>query len=296
MIKALTLGLVLMSCASFAQSKSHSSDFTAEWSFTKGIEGPGVNSHRDLFVVNYQKQGTIGLVKQDGTCSIFAELPAGSIGNGIRFDHEDNMYIADYTGHNILKIASGQNSATIFVHNDQMNQPNDIAIAPNGTIYASDPNWKDNSGQIWMITTDQKIVLIQPKMGTTNGIEVSPDGKFLYVNESIQRKVWRFKILSDGELTNKTLFFEFPDYGMDGMRCDRKGNLYIARYDKGTVAVLSPKGKMIDEILLKGKKPSNITFGGSDGKTCYVTLADRGCLEIFRAKYAGREFIKLRKK
>ena len=68
-------------------------------------------------------------------------------------------------------------------------------------------------------------------MGTTNGIEVSPNGKILYVNETKQRKIWAFKIGTDGQLS-KTLFKEFVDHGMDGMRCDIDGNLYVTRYGK----------------------------------------------------------------
>ena len=74
---------------------------------------------------------------------------------------------------------------------------------------------------------------------------------------------------------------------MDGMRCDEKGNLYVTRYDKGTVAIVSPEGNIIKEIQLKGKKPSNIAFGGEKGKTCFVTMADRGCFEAFEADHAG---------
>ncbi|MGB5273162.1 MAG: SMP-30/gluconolactonase/LRE family protein, partial [Flavobacteriaceae bacterium] len=60
--------------------------------------------------------------------------------------------------------------------------------------------------------------------------------------------------------------------------------------DKGTVVVVSPDKKIIKEVLLKGKKPSNITFGGKNGKTCFVTMADRGCLESFPALFPGAHF------
>ena len=46
------------------------------------------------------------------------------------------------------------------------------------------------------------------------------------------------------------------------------------------------------EISTKGKKPSNITFGGTDGKTAYVTFQDRGYIETFRVEKAGRSFAK----
>lgn len=61
-------------------------------------------------------------------------------------------------------------------------------------------------------------------MGTTNGIDVSPNGKKLYVNESAQLKVWVYDIKPDGTLKNKRLFHTFEGFGMDGIRCDVKGN------------------------------------------------------------------------
>ena len=127
-------------------------------------------------------------------------------------------------------------------------------------------------------------------MGTTNGIEVSPDEKTLYVNESVQRKVWAFDIDNLGNISNKKLFHQFEDFGMDGMRCDQNGNLYITRHGKGTIVKLSPNGALLKEIKLKGKKPSNIAFGGKDGRTAYITLQDRGFLESFRVEVPGRAF------
>ena len=113
-------------------------------------------------------------------------------------------------------------------------------------------------------------------MGTTNGIEVSPDEKTLYVNESVQRSVWAYDLLPDGTVANKRLLIQFPDFNMDGMRCDIDGNIYITRHGKGTVAKLSPEGEVLLEIELHGRDPSNIAFGGEDGCTCYVMLQRTG--------------------
>lgn len=264
-----------------------SSDFTPEFAFTKGIEGPAVDKDGNLYAVNFEKEGTIGIVDSNGEGSIFVTLPEGSTGNGIRFDQDGNMYIADYTGHNVLQIKKGSKEVSVWAHNADMSQPNDLTIAPNGTIYLSDPDWAENTGRIWMVDAFQKIILLEENMGTTNGIEINPDGKKLYVNESVQRKIWEYDINADGSVSNKKEFMAFDDFGMDGMRCDADGNLYITRYDKGTVLIVSPDKKILKEVQLKGKKPSNITFGGVDGKTCYVTLADRGCFESFRAPREG---------
>ena len=133
-------------------------------------------------------------------------------------------------------------------------------------------------------------------MGTTNGIEVSPDDKLLYVNESVQRKVWVYDIQSDGSLARKRLLIEFPDYGLDGMRCDVDGNLYITRHGKGTVAVVSPAGKLLREVDVLGRKPTNVCFGGVDGRTCYVTEADKGRIVQFRTDRPGLEWQRWRSK
>jgi len=281
-------GLV-SSCSFKKENGIKTEDLLPEWTFTSGIEGPATDKQGNVYAVNYEKEGTIGIVYPDGSHELFMELPEGSTGNGIRFDSDGFMYVADYTGHNILKINTDQKKIISFVHEPLMNQPNDIAMAPNGYIYASDPAWASDSGQIWMIAPNGKISLLESGMGTTNGIEVSPSGKILYVNESIQLKVWAYDINPDGTIANKRLFHSFIGYGMDGMRCDNKGNLYICRYDKGSIAVLNPEGAFLKEIKLTGSKPSNITFGGPDRRHCYVTLQDRGCFETFMADFPGRE-------
>ena len=91
----------------------------------------------------------------------------------------------------------------------------------------------------------------------------------------------------NGNISNKRLFIEFDDFGLDGMRCDELGNLFVTRYDKGVVCIISPEGKILREVPTKGKKTSNVTFGGTDGKTVFVTLQDRGCIEWFRSETAG---------
>lgn len=282
---------LLFHFATFAQVDMYyvAQDLLPEGTFTSGIEGPAVDKAGNLYAVNYGKEGTIGIVYPDGSHACFLALPEGSTGNGIRLNEDGLMFVADYTGHNIWKIDTKSKSVTRLAHEPAMSQPNDLALAPDGTLYASDPDWGAKKGRIWMITPDGKVSLLEKEMGTTNGIEVSPDGKILYVNESAQLKVWAYDIQPDGGVANKRLFHTFEGFGMDGMRCDVKGNLYLCRYDKGTVAMLSPEGQLIREIQLKGKQPSNITFGGTNNSQCFVTLQDRGCFETFRAEFPGRE-------
>jgi sugar lactone lactonase YvrE len=290
--------LLLLPAAASAADKDElwvATPLTVEKEFTEGIEGPACDKAGNIFAVNYMKQQTIGKVTPDGKGEVWVTLPGKSTGNGIVFDQKGMMYVADYVGHNVLLIDPATKKITVFAHEAKMNQPNDLAIAPDGTLYASDPNWGDSTGQLWRVDRDGKVKRVAEKMGTTNGIEVSPDGKTLYVNESAQRNVWAFDITAEG-LANKRLIKKFEDHGFDGMRCDVDGNLYIARYGKGTVVKLSPKGEILKEVDVLGAAPSNLCFGGLDGRTVYVTEVKKTRLVTFRVDRPGLAWQRLQGK
>ena len=280
----------VMAQALMAQSNMTAVPQTEPHSFTKEIEGPACDRAGNIYAVSFARKPTIGRVTPEGKGEVFVEMPEGSLGNGIRFDRNGIMFVADYTGHNILRIDPKTRKISVFAHGPSMNQPNDIALSRNGTLWASDPNWANSTGQVWRIDRDGKMTRVAADMGTTNGIDVSPDGRTLFVNESVQRNVWAFTIQKDGSLTGKRLLIQFPDFGMDGMRCDVDGNLYITRHGKGTVAVVSPRGKVLKEIDVLGKLPTNICFGGPDGRTAYVTEVEHGRLVQFRTDRPGLEW------
>jgi sugar lactone lactonase YvrE len=108
--------------------------------------------------------------------------------------------------------------------------------------------------------------------------------------------VWAFDIAEDGSLKNKRLLKKFEDHGFDGMRCDVDGNLYITRYGKGTVVKLSPKGEILQEIDVLGEAPSNLCFGGPDGRTVYVTEVKKQRLVSFRVDKPGLAWQRWRQK
>ncbi|KGK57673.1 MULTISPECIES: SMP-30/gluconolactonase/LRE family protein [Xanthomonas] len=291
--RCLTLALLLSSSlAAAADAPFVARDLIGDGAFTHNAEGPATGPDGALYAVNLGKDGTIARItlQPDGSANaqVFVTLPAGSTGNGIRF-RDGAMYVADYTGHKLLQVNMQTRAVTTFAALPDADGPNDLALAPDGSFYASDPNWKDNSGRLWHIGRDGAVRLLESGMTTPNGLDVSPDGKRLYVNESMSRKVWVYDRRDDGSLRNKRLLIAFPDFGMDGMRCDADGNLYIARYDAGQIAVVSPTGRLLRTVALKGRKASNVAFGGSDGKQVFVTLQDRGAVETFRSDRPGRE-------
>jgi sugar lactone lactonase YvrE len=272
-----------------------SKQVTPAGEYTFGIEGPAADLDGNLFVVNFGKAGTIGWLPAGSSVSEkFIDLPQGSVGSAIRFARNGSMFIADYKRHNIFELRKGDLQPTVWFHSGLMNQPNDLTVARDGTIYASDPNWKGRTGQIWRIVKapDGSVrgqVMMAPRtMGTTNGIDLSPDGSTLYVGESNNGQIWSYAI--DGnELTNARLIKTFEPDTIDGIRTDVAGRLLIARIRKSTIAVMRPDGTIQKEVVLTGKDPTNIAFGGSDGKTVFVAQRQGGFIEVFGTDQEGRE-------
>jgi len=117
LVRAIVLaGLVsLRSAAAAEPALFESRQLTPAGEYTGGIEGPAVDAAGTLYVVNFGRQGTIGKLKSGATRSeLFATLPDGSIGNGIRFDREGRMYIADFRKHNVLVIEAGQSTPQVY--------------------------------------------------------------------------------------------------------------------------------------------------------------------------------------
>jgi len=264
--------------------------------YTFGIEGPAVDTAGNLYVVNFRKAGTIGRLKPNATASdLFLTLPEGSIGNSIRFARDGRMFIADYKKHNIFVAPPGSTTLATYFHSEQFNQPNDMTIAEDGTIYASDPNWKRRDGRVWKIlraaggTVSGEIMTSPRAMTTTNGLDLSPDGRTLYVGESETREIWAYRI-EGTTLAAPRLVKKFDGQDIDGIRSDIDGRLFVARMLKGTVVILDPSGRQEREIPLTAAEPSNLAFGGADGRTVYVTQRKGGYIESFVADRPGREF------
>ncbi|MEA2882593.1 MAG: signal peptidase [Bradyrhizobium sp.] len=336
MVRAMARTVVLALGAAFALAASgagaqetlfKSIQLTPKNEYTTRIEGPAVNAAGDLFVANImipgaadadRKGGAIGLMKSGTTQSaMFGQpLPDGGIGNGIRFDLQGRMYVADFPKHLIHVFEPGSNTPKPYfaaVPNTPgkpaFNQPNDLAIARDGTLYASDPKG-DGSGRIWKITRGSdgkatgKIMTstsARPQ-GKTNGLDLSPDNKTLYVSESrfartghpvVKAAVYAYRI--DGEkLADEKKLVEFPQGDVDGLRTDTDGRIFVARPDAGEVAIVVPPGSLGSAhapVKTAGPAPTNLTFGGADGRDVYVTQADPAnrFIERFRTDRPGRE-------
>lgn len=179
----------------------------------------------------------------------------------------------------------------------QYNAPNDIAARSNGQIFFTDPCYGDRNEMqmshesVYRIDPDGKVsrVITQPAIQRPNGIALSPDEKTLYLVDSCpvaggNRKIWAFHLSEDGTPSGQRLVYDFaPGRGGDGMAVDSQGNLYVAagiahpRHPYETTAVppgiyvITPSGQLLGRIPTFEDVLTNVTFGGDDLKTLYIT-------------------------
>ena len=145
LVSGLTISALQTSAFLSADELYVSQPLTEVNSFTSGFEGPAVDRHGNFYAVNFGSQHTIGKVSLDGKAELFVTLPGKSIGNGLRFDRDGFLYVADYPEHNVLRIDPKTQAITVFAHQPKMNQPNDLAITKDGVLYASDPSWEKST-------------------------------------------------------------------------------------------------------------------------------------------------------
>ena len=248
----------------------------------KFTEGPTCDTHGNLFFTD-QPNDRILKWSADGKLSTFLQ-PAGHA-NGMFFDTRGNLVACAETRNELWSIAPDK-AVTVLVTNFSgrlLNGPNDLWIAPDGSLYFTDPfyrrAWTDTNGirvadeYVFRLSPDRKTLRpVITDFKKPNGITGTPDGKTLFVADIRDNQTWRYDILPDGALTNKTLFCA---KGSDGMTIDAEGNLYLcATGPTNGVSVFDKNGRQIDHIDVPEQWSANVSFGGPDHRTLFITAGE----------------------
>lgn len=245
-------------------------------------EGPTCDAQGNVFFTD-QPNDRILKWSADGKLSTFLQ-PAGRA-NGMFFDANGRLIACAEAKNELWSIAPDKTVTVLATHfsGKILNGPNDVWIAPGGGLYFTDPFYKRDWGDTNLVrVAGENIYFLPPDrrelrpvitdFKKPNGITGSPDGKLLFVTDIRANKTWRYDILPDGSLTNKTLFC---NKGSDGMTIDAEGNLYLcATGQTNGVSVFNRDGVQIDHIDVPEKWSANVSFGGADHRTLFITASE----------------------
>jgi len=254
----------------------------------KFTEGPAADSQGNIFFSDIPNN-RIHKWSSDGKLSTFRENSGGA--NGLYFDKKGNLLTCEGTGRRLVSIDPTGNVTVLAdkYEGKQFNSLNDLWIDRTGGVYFTDPRYGSRDGMeqdgehVYYLSPDRrKLIRVIADLVRPNGVIGTPDGKKLYVADHGGKKTFVYDINKDGTLSNKKLFA--PE-GSDGMTIDNQGNIYLTT---DVVAVYNSKGEKIETVQIP-ETPANVTFGGKDKQTLFVTA--RTSLYSLRMRVKGAEQI-----
>jgi gluconolactonase len=188
------------------------------------------------------------------------------------------------THHPLIARIAADGSATVLAdkfRGKRFNEPNDLIVKRDGTIWFTDPSFGSHPitipffGVYRLDPKTKAVRLLTKDVAVPNGIAFSPDEKTLYVSDSGSGDFASFPIRA-----NQTLGPPRPQFGKgcDGIGVDEQGNVWATTCHPDIV-ITAPSGKRIGTIPLPGTT-TNVAWGGSDGKTLFVTTSDGGLYSL----------------
>ena len=240
-------------------------------------EGPVVNESGELFFTDL-RVSKIFKVSVDGKVSVFAENTGNA--NGLTFGGDGMLYACANGRREITAYDEWGGGETIF---EGVNSNDAVGAEVGG--YFTDPTNK----RVYHVNEFGEVNIVDEGIERPNGIVMSPDQTRLWVSDTRGKFVYTFTIAEDGSLKHKQRYghlhvpYDHTDSGADGMTVDTEGRVYVTT--RMGVQVLDQLGRV--HIILEKPQDawlSNVTFGGPEMDTLYVTCSDKVYKRKIKAK------------
>ena len=263
-------------------------------------------------------RGGVAHLKGDGSQALYsgttADLPEGLQPNGIALEPDGSFLIANLGSEmgGVWRLTrDGQVSPVLTEIDGQPIPPSNYVV-------------RDREGRLWLtvstrlkprsldyrldsstgfvaVLDERGARIVADGLGFTNECQISPDGRWLYVNETYGRRLSRFPINPGARLGPKQIVHEFGKGQFpDGLAFDVDGNIWIAGVISNQLLRIDPEGHSVETVLsetdaahvawveeafvanelgrphmdtnpaVKLRNLSSIAFGGPDLRTGYL--------------------------
>ncbi len=247
-----------------------------DYSFT---EGPASDKAGNVYFTDQPNDRILKWDAASDTVTTYMQ-PSGR-SNGLYFDNDGNLLSAADEKTSLWRIDSDKNVSVLVntFNNKKLNGPNDLWVDPKGGIYFTDPYYQrpwwthtkpeQEANRVYFLPKNaEKPQIVAENLQQPNGIIGTPNGKKLYVADIDDQKTYVYEISKDGQLKNRKLFAEM---GSDGVTIDNLGNVYLTG---DGVTIFDKNAKQIQHIDVPAEWTANVTFGGTDQKTLFITASE----------------------
>jgi gluconolactonase len=255
-------------------------------------EGPVWDPHGFLYVSDEEKNRLLR-VYPDGRMETMLEIadPDGST-----LDAKGRLVTTASVLRAIIRVAPDGKYKVLAdkYEGKKFNSPNDVVLGPDGALYFTDPTLDLPKGEkqelayqgVFRLGMDGAVSLLTTELTQPNGLAFSPDGKRLYIDDTEKHDIRVYDVGAKGTLKNGRLFGkeEGSDGVPDGMRVDRKGNVFVT--GPGGIWVWDPEGNHLGTILLP-EIAANLNWGDADYRTLYITATT----SVYCLKTSTRGFV-----
>ena len=254
------------------------------------LEGPAFDRQGNLIVVD-GSQSLVAKITPDGKWTEFCNTGGGP--NGSSFHPDGRLFCADGKLRAIVEIPPAGGAFRIFVdHCSEDGQPfrgpNDLRFNHNGNLYWTDPPGSSIAnpiGCVYWATPEGHVRRFTGGLAFPNGLCFSADWKTLLVAETTTDNIHAFEVRPDGSAGKHWIYAHLeskgeptPLGGADGMAFDAHGNLWVAHWGKGEVAVVDPAGKPLPSIAIPDRNVTNLAFRDKD---VYVTAFENHVASVY---------------
>lgn len=241
-----------------------------------------------------KKYGAQLFLKPSGLAGAVPEGIREAGANGLAIDAQGQLILADSGTRVVSRVTLPGKARTVLAdrfEGKRFNSPNDVSVHKSGAIYFTDPPYGLKDGDtsplkeldingVYRLAPDRGVALIDGSHKRPNGVDLSPDGKTLYValSDEARPQVLAYSLGPDGMATGAPRLFRDMAADLaaglpglpDGMTVHRDGPVFAS--GPGGIHVLSPEGKALG-LISTGKATANCAFG-EDGKSLFLTSSD----------------------
>jgi len=274
----------------------------------RGLLRPeGVVALDDGSLYTADARGRCSRIAPDGQTTFLGSLEG--LPNGICMDHRGYCIVANIGNGEVQSLSADGHHEVLLTEADgkRISTPNFPLVDSKKRLWVSNSTYRQHLDEaLQKPAADGSIVLIENGVARiaaeeiyfANGLATDEEGKFLYVAETMKRRILRFQIGTDGSLSGREVYgpgflgkLGFPD----GIAFDEAGNLWITFPLKNAIAFLNPDREL--KIFLEDpegqvlKHPSNICFGWEGRKTAFIGSLEGSTIPYFEVPHPGLKLI-----